>query len=308
MRAILGYLPRGDRLLAAICAGVALVCAIGLPLARVHVSGLGRVVAVTVLFGGLVVYYAWRREPKLLGLVRMALWGMIISKLVDACLYLCARLPVSCSDHALARVDATFGLSTADVVRFAHTHAAIGNALALAYSSIAVFCGTVLILLPLLAKPRVGHQLLFSLLVAMGVTLVTFAALRAVGPWTAEGLTPDEGQQACEAVLGAFGAGRDVALDVNQTAGLVAIPSWHTILAVLGACACWRTRFARHPIAIWAALIVVSTLTTGWHYVIDVVAGLAVAGLTWFAVGKFLDRRGDAWSEVNAASVPSKAA
>jgi membrane-associated phospholipid phosphatase len=41
---------------------------------------------------------------------------------------------------------------------------------------------------------------------------------------------------------------------------------------------------ARFVSAAWAAAIVLSTLTTGWHYVTDVLAGVGMAlGAQWLA-------------------------
>ena len=56
------------------------------------------------------------------------------------------------------------------------------------------------------------------------------------------------------------------------------LPSLHVSLAFLGAAGFWpeRPRLAGACLA-WAALITVSTLTTKQHYVVDVLAGLAVA-------------------------------
>jgi PAP2 superfamily len=55
--------------------------------------------------------------------------------------------------------------------------------------------------------------------------------------------------------------------------------SFHTILAVLAGVALWSIPYARWLTALWAGLIVVSTVTTGWHYIIDVVTGAAIASV-----------------------------
>jgi len=78
-------------------------------------------------------------------------------------------------------------------------------------------------------------------------------------------------------------------LDLAYRDGLICFPSFHTILAVLAGVALWSIPYLRWAAAALAALIVVSTVTTGTHYVVDVVAGLGVAfvafgvakGYTW---------------------------
>jgi membrane-associated phospholipid phosphatase len=51
------------------------------------------------------------------------------------------------------------------------------------------------------------------------------------------------------------------------------------VLTVLAAAALWPLRRLRWPVTIWAALIVVSTVTTGIHYTVDVLGGLAIAAV-----------------------------
>jgi membrane-associated phospholipid phosphatase len=61
---------------------------------------------------------------------------------------------------------------------------------------------------------------------------------------------------------------------------IICFPSFHAIWAIFCAAALWGFRLLRLPVALLSGMIVVSTVTTGWHYVSDVVAGVAVAGLS----------------------------
>jgi membrane-associated phospholipid phosphatase len=70
--------------------------------------------------------------------------------------------------------------------------------------------------------------------------------------------------------------------------GLVTFPSFHTAMALMTAAA-WRDdRYLRWPMFIWNALVILSTLPIGGHYVVDVIAG----ALTWFLVFRY----GAAWA------------
>jgi membrane-associated phospholipid phosphatase len=63
-----------------------------------------------------------------------------------------------------------------------------------------------------------------------------------------------------------------------NVAGVVCFPSFHAIWAVLcGYAFSGFRRYIRIPVYVLAALMFLSTVTTGWHYVIDVLAGLLVA-------------------------------
>jgi membrane-associated phospholipid phosphatase len=70
---------------------------------------------------------------------------------------------------------------------------------------------------------------------------------------------------------------------------LICFPSFHVIWAILFAQALWGFRYLRIPVALLAGLIIMSTLTTGWHYFVDVLAGILLAS---FAVltAKMLNR------------------
>ncbi len=59
-------------------------------------------------------------------------------------------------------------------------------------------------------------------------------------------------------------------------AAIVSFPSFHVVLALLSAAALWPYRKLRLALVALCAAICVSTVTTGWHYVIDLVGGLAV--------------------------------
>jgi membrane-associated phospholipid phosphatase len=66
-----------------------------------------------------------------------------------------------------------------------------------------------------------------------------------------------------------------------DVAGVVCFPSFHAIWAVLcGYAFSGFRRSVRIPVYVLAALMLLSTVTTGWHYVIDVLAGLMVAGVS----------------------------
>ena len=76
----------------------------------------------------------------------------------------------------------------------------------------------------------------------------------------------------------------------DDSSGIVSFPSFHTIWAVLSSYALWGFRFLRWPSVICAVLIILSTMTTGWHYFADVLGGLILAFVsieiaTHFSIG-----------------------
>lgn len=61
------------------------------------------------------------------------------------------------------------------------------------------------------------------------------------------------------------------------------VRSFHVIWAILSAAALRGLRRFSIPVALFSTMIVTSTVTTGWHYVTDILGGVAIAGLFLFA-------------------------
>ena len=67
-----------------------------------------------------------------------------------------------------------------------------------------------------------------------------------------------------------------MALRWKDVDGLITFPSFHTTWAVLLALAFLRRRRLLPLFATLNVIVIVSTLTTGWHYLVDVLGGIAV--------------------------------
>ncbi|MBI3285002.1 MAG: phosphatase PAP2 family protein [Burkholderiales bacterium] len=73
-------------------------------------------------------------------------------------------------------------------------------------------------------------------------------------------------------------------LDIRTLQGLVSMPSFHAVLAVLLS---WALRFFRPlfvAVSLWNLIMLLATPTEGGHYLSDVIAGLMVAIFTLYAV------------------------
>jgi membrane-associated phospholipid phosphatase len=75
----------------------------------------------------------------------------------------------------------------------------------------------------------------------------------------------------------ALRSGEEVEFVIGRVEGLVTFPSFHTVLAILTAYAVRDVRLLAAPVAILNAVVIVSTLPEGGHYLIDVLAGIAIA-------------------------------
>ena len=59
--------------------------------------------------------------------------------------------------------------------------------------------------------------------------------------------------------------------------GLVTFPSYHAAVAASLIWASWSLRWLRAPIILWNLAMLVSCILVGAHYLVDLIAGIAVA-------------------------------
>jgi membrane-associated phospholipid phosphatase len=74
----------------------------------------------------------------------------------------------------------------------------------------------------------------------------------------------------------------------SQEAGIVCFPSFHVVWAIFFAASLWGFRRLRIPVAVVSAIVILSTMTTGWHYFVDVVGGVLLAIVSLVAAKRLL--------------------
>lgn len=100
------------------------------------------------------------------------------------------------------------------------------------------------------------------------------------------GYAPSAAQLRCQDLLLTLRSGGIHVLDLNES-GIVCFPSFHTLLAIVSCVALWSIKPLRIPAAVLASCVVFATLTTGWHYLVDVVGGLLLTLLSIAAARLF---------------------
>jgi membrane-associated phospholipid phosphatase len=225
---------------------------------------------------GMAFYYRWRRADKLKNLFLATFWALTLVSLHGVPVYIAARQNVPLRDALLAEIDHRLGLEVPEVLRAIEHCPTLKVALKISYESLLLLMILALILPILCDKPKVVKEYLMAMVISGLISIPLFAAFQAVGPWYYYGYTPDAEQARTMKIFFALKSDEWITVDPANSAGVVAFPSFHTILAVLSAIALWRIKYVRWFAAVLASLIVVSTVTTGWHYLADVLAGLAV--------------------------------
>jgi membrane-associated phospholipid phosphatase len=270
---------------------VLLLTAIGCRLTHVHVVGVGgRIVADIVLVGAFqALPLSWHRKGRFalrdssLCVLWAALLWTILPFTVDVASRLDRAFPLR--DPLLARLDAVLGVNIAAVARWSAQHW-IGHPLNTAYAFLAPLLILAFLVPGLTGRATVVKRLLVANLAAFAFGLPAFIFMPAVGPWYGEHFAPDRAQAACE--IAAISV-RDPAPYDHKPAGVICFPSFHVMWAIICAQALAGSfRWLRWPAWIVAALVAVSTMTTGWHYFIDVLGGFLLAAIALAAARRLV--------------------
>jgi membrane-associated phospholipid phosphatase len=142
------------------------------------------------------------------------------------------------------------------------------------------------LLVPALAGRASARTFLLANMIAFAVSVPIFTLWPAIGPWYAFHTPASPAQLSVQRELLDLHRG-GVNFDV---AGVVSFPSFHVIWAILAAASLSTFRAARIPAKVLCALVIASTMTTGWHYFADVLSGAAIAAASFYAARSIENR------------------
>lgn len=232
-----------------------------------------------------------RRDPRIARISRIVLWGIILTNVFELPIYFTFRLGMPFNDNILALIDRSIGMEVPVILTYLQTNPHIGIVLDYFYESLILLIAVSLILPPILGQTGKSNELLLGVTLSALATVFILLFIQGIGPWVEyEQIHPTALQQHATQVLHALKSGEPVIFDLGYPEPLVAFPSWHAILATLSALALARVRVVRWGAAVWAAGIIFSCVTTGWHYTSDVIAGLLLSLLAAWVVRLILRR------------------
>ena len=235
------------------------------------------------------VYARLERAPRLQSTLEVSAFSIVLSSSFTFAMHVALRHGSGFADASLTRLDAALGIDVPALVHFSAAHPRIDQVLGAVYESLRAVSVLALLLSALAGRAEWACELLVSLAICAVLSLLVLVRVRAVGPWVFGEFTPSHAQASCEAALRAIDRGAPLVIDVTRSAPLIAFPSWHVMLCVLAAVTIGKFRYAAVPALCWAVLVSLSTLTTGWHYAVDVLEGVLLAAVA-IAVAKVLLR------------------
>ena len=202
-------------------------------------------------------------------------WAFLFTACIPFTVAIAARAgaPMPLQDLRFAQLDQSMGISVPYIMAFAD-RLGVSNAINHTYVWLEPFLAISFLLPALTGKVLPARRFVTSNLIAFAIGLPLFLLLPAVGPWSGYHFPPGIDRYACEAGLLQL---RQPGPYIFHPAGVVCFPSFHVIWAILAAHTLWCFRWLRMPALLLAGLIILSTMTLGWHYFVDVLAGMVVA-------------------------------
>ncbi|MGO8759814.1 MAG: phosphatase PAP2 family protein [Terracidiphilus sp.] len=235
-------------------------------------------------------YCRWRPLPRVADACELGICAVLFTNLLSVLIQVAGRSPQPLIDRDLMGLDARVHFETVSLVLLAARTAALRIPLAISYALTGPLVIVALLLPPLRGFVNASRRYVLGIVLAAILTAAAFAVWPAAGPWTTEGYAPTKEQAAVTAYIGRLKSPGPATLDMDDS-GIVAFPSFHALLAILTAVALGSIRWLRIPAWALTVLVCISTLTTGWHYLVDVAGGIVLAIVTLCAVNLLLPFR-----------------
>lgn len=246
-----------------------------------NIQDIGFFIAV---FGLISVYCRFRGMERLRASLEVVTVGLLLSVPMLVASYLAASLDYPLTDDLLMRWDSALGFDWKSFIEFIDARPTLAHTLALAYQSFAFQLILLPILLGLTGRVERAYLMICAYALLCAVSVVVSIWFPALGTYTVYGLGIDDVRNINAyfgfAFLGDFHAVRDQAefvLSLRSISGIITFPSVHAAGALLCAWAAWDVKIARYPLLVWNGLMAISAVSHANHYLVDVLAGFAIA-------------------------------
>ncbi len=224
----------------------------------------------------LAVYWHEKGKLDLRDAVMTIPWSVLVTVIIPPLVLAAARLDRPLQDEHLAHFDQLLSVSVPQIVSYTSQHW-LGRVINRTYPLLIPLMMISGLLPALTGKVKNAQQFLFANLIAFSIGLPLFALLPAIGPWYGYHFVATAHQIECQEAILLFRAPGHTLSNINA---IICFPSFHVIWAIFCVAALWGFRLVRIPVALLSAMIIVSTVTTGWHYMVDVLGGIVIACLS----------------------------
>lgn len=269
--------------MAGACAAILSISIVACRYESVHVAWRGLMIALIVAIGAVLPLPAYWHEKHRIDMRDAALmipWAFVLAVILPLSVDAAARVARPLQDANFVRLDEAIGISVPHIMTWARNHL-LGRVVDKSYILLIPLLPVAVLAPALTGRWREAQGFLVGNIAAFAIGLPLFALFPAVGPWYGYHLAATVEQLKCQSDLLLLRIPGPYSF---QPAGIVCFPSFHVVWAILCVPALWGFRLLRIPVAILSGMIILSTLTSGWHYFSDVLAGIVVAIVSLVAV------------------------
>jgi membrane-associated phospholipid phosphatase len=241
-------------------------------------------------------YIAYRKRAPFLARLSVSGAQLVVFSRVGAVLTYAAMAasPFPLADVRLGQADAAFGFDWLAWFGYVNANPQFHVVLSLAYASIPVQGIGLILYFSHQDERRVDEFLMAAMLSIILITPIMFV-LPAVGAWSQYGVGMVEPWRDDILALRSH-----TMIAIGEPTGIVSFPSFHTVLGVL-----FATMARGHglfvPILTLNLLMIASVMSEGAHYGVDVLSGVAVAFVAFWASRFLLTRCSSKTMGVNGA-------
>ena len=257
-----------------ILAFLIVAAAVGSAVCGLQVRGMTMPLGVVGLVG--VAAFHFRKEERFIlclsALAQISLFSMAFVVLT----YLGAEMARPLIDRCLTACDASLGFHLPAVVAWQQQHPIIGRMLQLAYDSLLLQTAAIVAILGFLGDRKPLELFILRMMLAALVTLAIFMVIPAEGPFEIYEIAPSATQAHYLEQFRALRVGAFHQFSYRDAEGLITFPSFHAVWALLLFMAVRRRLILGILFGALNAAVILSTMTTGWHYLSDVLAGLLI--------------------------------
>lgn len=232
-------------------------------------------------------YYLWRDEKTLSAMCEMIAAGWLLLIPVLASTYLAMSIGMPLADQELMAMDKAIGFNWYAFINAVDQFSLLAKVLDFSY----ITFGYQMFIVPLLLVKVKKFNRAYAFILGYGLLcyISSFIAIwyPALGTYAIMGMDQTNFQninvQYAYHFLESFNAvrtGEPFVLALGVASGILTFPSVHAGVAFLIIWAMWDVKFLRYPFLVLNILMAVSAVSHSNHYLVDIIMGAGVTGLT----------------------------
>jgi len=215
-------------------------------------------------------------------LADMALWGALVAAFSLAAAiftYLNATLAFPLVDSELARIDAGLGFSWPAWFQFVNSHPLLKGLFAIIYAILLPECAASIVYFAHRGRSDRIAEFLWGALLSILITAPISGIVPALGAFVHFGV-PGPAEATYLPHLLALREGTASSFSMNQLQGIITMPSYHTVLAILIVYAFRGCGRLFTVVLVLNSVMLLTLPSEGGHYLIDLIAGGAITAVT----------------------------